>query len=523
MVNDLAENGAKEKRPHGYQRGSKLLLGTILLGLLANECFVDQAFGISVPLFVLAFYGVFFWNLGSTALVQKNFAGGLMIPILLLTLTYVLFSNEVFQVLNVLAISTLIVMQTTLSAKRARADWYAPSFVIDVLIGFIYRPFAFLAVPFKIAAEQIGRRTAGGKNKTLTNVFIGIVLTFPLVVIILMLLSSADERFNYYLGAFPHWLAGFNLDTLMPRLIFISAVALFSFSYIWSLMMKPKQPARYTDSTEQTTFAGCMDATVVTTILSIINAIYVFFTLIQFSYLFGSFSLGLPQQFTYAEYARRGFFELVLVTLINFTLLLVLLHLTKQSSGRVNRAIQILESLLVCCTMVMLVSAFIRMYLYEQMYGFTYLRVLTHAFMILLFVLFLVTLFRIWKKGIKLFKYYLLAGITAFVVINYANIDVLIARWNIDRYSQTGKIDVAYLATLSNDATPYLVQLLKAKDDAVRKVAENRLFEQKQILNQPQAWQSFNLSNLRAKQLLDQEQLQRNQLDPSLSHEIYDD
>ncbi|GAY75073.1 hypothetical protein NBRC111894_627 [Sporolactobacillus inulinus] len=34
-----------------------------------------------------------------------------MIPILLLTLTYVLFSNEVFQVLNVLAISTLIVMQ----------------------------------------------------------------------------------------------------------------------------------------------------------------------------------------------------------------------------------------------------------------------------------------------------------------------------------------------------------------------------------------------------------------------------
>ncbi|GAY75074.1 hypothetical protein NBRC111894_628 [Sporolactobacillus inulinus] len=288
-------------------------------------------------------------------------------------------------------------------------------------------------------------------------------------------------------------------------------------------MMRPKQPARYTDLTEQTTFAGSMDATVATTILSIINAIYVFFTLIQFSYLFGSFALGLPEQFTYAEYARRGFLNWYWSLLINFTLLLVLLHLTKQSSAPVNRAIQILESLLVCCTMVMLVSAFIRMYLYEQMYGFTYLRVLTHAFMILLFVLFLVTLFRIWNKRIKLFKYYLLAGITAFVVINYANSDVLIARWNIDRYNQTGKIDVAYLATLSHDATPYLVQLLKAKDDSVRKVAENQLFGQKQMLNKPQAWQSFNLSNLRAKQLLNQEHLQRNQIDPSLSHEIYDD
>ncbi|GAY75072.1 hypothetical protein NBRC111894_626 [Sporolactobacillus inulinus] len=71
MVNDLAENGAKEKRLHGCQRGSKLLLGTILLGLLANWFFVDQAFGISVPLFVLAFYGIFFWNMGSAVRVQK--------------------------------------------------------------------------------------------------------------------------------------------------------------------------------------------------------------------------------------------------------------------------------------------------------------------------------------------------------------------------------------------------------------------------------------------------------------------
>jgi hypothetical protein len=261
---------------------------------------------------------------------------------------------------------------------------------------------------------------------------------------------------------------------------------------------------------EPLTVNNRVDHVIAVTILSLINAIYVLFTLIQFSYLFGSFSFALPAHFTYAEYARRGFFELVVVTLINFSILLVIVSCTKKGGKAINKTIQLLESLLVFCTLVMLLSAFVRMFLYEQMYGYTYLRVLTHAFMIFLFGLFIVTLCRIWKENLRLYKFYLLAAIAALVIINYMNIDVLITKWNIDRYEQTGKIDVNYLATLSDDAIPAMTVLLSAKDEPVAGQIENYLFERKRELAKKRSWQSFNLSQYRAMRLLDRYDLSYN-------------
>jgi len=103
-------------------------------------------------------------------------------------------------------------------------------------------------------------------------------------------------------------------------------------------------------------------------------------------------NFGLPSDFTYAEYARRGFFELIAVTLINFSILLSCIGFARKGSKLIDRAVRILYSLLVACTLVMLFSAHFRMSLYEEAYGYTYLRMLTHAFMVFLFVLFLIAL-----------------------------------------------------------------------------------------------------------------------------------
>lgn len=97
----------------------------------------------------------------------------------------------------------------------------------------------------------------------------------------------------------------------------------------------------------------------------------------------------------------------------------------------------------------MLISAYLRLVMYEESYGFTVLRLLVHAFMIFLGVLFLLSLVHVWRKRMNLLKPYMIVGLAAYLVINYVNVERLTAQYNIARYEQTGKIDAYYLASLS--------------------------------------------------------------------------
>ena len=78
-----------------------------------------------------------------------------------------------------------------------------------------------------------------------------------------------------------------------------------------------------------------IDIIIFSTILFSINIIFLLFTLIQFRYLF-SFSDILPLGFTYSEYARRGFLELISVTIINIIILLISLLCKNQEDVIIN-------------------------------------------------------------------------------------------------------------------------------------------------------------------------------------------
>jgi len=218
--------------------------------------------------------------------------------------------------------------------------------------------------------------------------------------------------------------------------------------------------------------------------------------------MFGSLNNALPPDFTYAEYARRGFFELLTVTLINFSLVISSIRFTRKDGKLVTRTVQILHSLLIICTVVILSSAFLRMSLYEEVYGYTYLRVLTHSFMIFLFVLFVIAFYKIWNERISLLKPYIVVTLGAYMILNFANIDVLIAKNNLDRYFETGKLDTEYFRNLSYDSIPVLVNLVNDKN--VSHVIKDYLVEQQEVLSKEQSWQSFNLSQYKAKEVLSQ-------------------
>ena len=166
--------------------------------------------------------------------------------------------------------------------------------------------------------------------------------------------------------------------------------------------------------------------------------------MIQFSYLYGGDNIALPANFTYAEYARKGFFELAAVTFINFIIVLSCLKYIKKDNKRLLKIANLLLTVLVAFTLNMLFSANFKLTLYEAAFGYTFLRVSVHLFMLLLFILCLVVAAGIWYRKIPIVKSIIVITIIMYTIINYLNIDGFIARKNIERYNETGKLD-AYL------------------------------------------------------------------------------
>jgi hypothetical protein len=198
------------------------------------------------------------------------------------------------------------------------------------------------------------------------------------------------------------------------------------------------------------------------TVLVVVDLLFIAFVAVQFRYLFGGADLvrGLTG-LSYAEYARRGFFELVTVAALSLPLLLLAdWSLDQRDPSRVRR-FRLLAVLMLLLLDVMLASALFRMRLYTAEYGLTELRFYTTAFMgwlVLVFGWFVATVLR--GRRERFGTGALLAGWLMLAGLNLANPDAIIAVVNLDRAARGRPLDTAYAAELSADALPTFRRLL---------------------------------------------------------------
>jgi hypothetical protein len=479
-----------------------LMLFAVLCGVLFDYLFYGKMAGVSFPIAVILFYALFFWGLRDKIVFTFSFAWLLMLPIVLLSSTYVIYSNEVFQGLNLIAILILIAVQTLLITRNHTYPWYTVRFIREVLQQIFPRSLRHFPVPYRMLTTRFQMKVKNRQYKRLTKVLLGLLISAPILGVVITLLASADKVFAEIVSKIPNLLDGVHLGETFFRFLLIIFVATYVFSYIWS-MLHPRQDTGLKAGDKPSEHRLSLDSTIALTLLTVINFVYILFTVIQFTYLFGSGDTFLPDGITYAEHARSGFGELVVVTIINFSILLTVIQFVRKEHPFIQRVIQIMLSLLISSTLVMLCSSYIRLLGYEQAYGYTYTRVLVHAFLIFLFVLFLLALYRIWREHTSLFKQYLIVAMIAYVGINYINIDKMIAIQNIERYAQTGKIDIAYLSSLSYDVVPELIKL--NEQETKPEGLDGRLERIKENLNKDQPWQSFNLSKYRVREWLKKE------------------
>ena len=471
----------------------------LIAGIVFDYLFFGKAIGVSYPLFLAVFYCVFWVASHKRVSFQIDFGWFLFVPILLLSAAFAIHSNPVLLARNSVLIPLLLLVQTTLLVYGY--EWSS----VRCVSRFIGRltdhisvnvPKVFLEL---ISLAKVANRMVPEKRKTLKNIFIGLIISVPLLVIVIPLLASADTVFQNFLADILKSLESIGSIPLAEHVGVIGIITVLLFGYLAVVLKAEVEGA----SVPVERGTGGSDATIVVTVLVMVNAVYILFCAIQFTYLFGGEEVirSIPD-YTYAEYARRGFSELIVVTIINLSILLIGLRFTK-NDGKLDRLVLALRCLLVLCTVIMLYSAHLRLKLYEDAYGYTYARIFAHTFIGFLFTLFMLTLYKLWQRDLPLLKAFAVAALLAYTTLNYVNIDAIIAQRNIDRYFRTGKIDLDYLQELSYDAIPELTRLSADSYGDMAAKAEAVLLRDKQAeLNSESPWQSYNFSKVRARQIL---------------------
>ena len=225
--------------------------------------------------------------------------------------------------------------------------------------------------------------------------------------------------------------------------------------------------------------------------------------MIQFSYLFGGAEQISVPGMTYAEYARSGFVQMILAAILTLALIgSAWLGWARRESS--PAPFRVLSSLLVCLNLVVLASASKRLTLYESAYGWTQARLIAHALIGWLAVFLILTLAALAaRKTAWLSPAAAVLSVVTLLAVNALNPDAFIADRNLARYRETGKIDAAYLATLSPDATPTLIASL---DDLSPKDRDLLTAEFScEAGNDDGPWYSWNLGRARASAALEQQ------------------
>lgn len=233
--------------------------------------------------------------------------------------------------------------------------------------------------------------------------------------------------------------------------------------------------------------------------LSALNLLFLAFLAVQFWYLFGGNEVfEQVEGLSYSEYAREGFFQLVVVTALTLGVLLGAHAVLKDGGIQVCRAYRVLALALVVQVGVVMASALRRMSLYVDEYGLTELRLYPTAFMgwiAVLLIWFVLTVLR--EKR----QYFAFGALVSAYLIGFTlhgiNPDRLIVQVNLDRAERTGHLDSSYLASLSPDAWDLLGTSLSSLSPGDRAEIAQSVLNRAERLER-EDWRSWTISRSRA-------------------------
>lgn len=436
----------------------------LIIAVLYDLFFWKQETGIAFPLFVVVYLAGFLLITTLTNQFRQRWPLLLLLPIAVLSIDTILYNNELVSFLGTKVVFLLSVVFSLVSTL-ANPHGHPFLFRQIPLLHSIDLPFTKWSQMYK----DLLRWNGATDKDTARKVAIGLVISLPILFIFTILFMQADAVFSQWLDKVFNITDVISLEGLW-RVVRVLILTVFIGSFFYCIFSDSHELGHK----EYSVFK--FDRIITGIVLGLVNILFLMFVAIQFKYMFGSASFVLENGLGYAEYARKGFFELAWVVALA-ALLVIVVYRSFVRHG-ISKIITALQVLLVAQVGVVAVSALKRMYLYQDAYGFTVLRLYVEwAIYLILLVLAFTIISLLFKISFRKFWYAnLIVGVVAFTMVATINVDKMIAKENIDRFLQQGKeLDLQYLDQLSTDILPVFHQLLN-QENIKKFTAQDQLY-----------------------------------------------
>jgi hypothetical protein len=412
----------------------------------------------------------------------------LLLPLIAIFTVMTFLRREPLTVLLSVALALFLMGLFAISFLSGRWPTYN---VLDYLNSFLRLSGSMVARPLAFSAE-------------VKPVVRGILIALPIVAVFAALLSSADVVFGQRLEDFIELFKLEKLPEYIFRLVYI-LVGAYALAGVFLHAASQSRDEKLVGEERQVipAFLGFIEASIV---LGSVALLFATFVVIQFQYFFGGQANIQIDGYTYSEYARRGFGEFVAVAVFSLLLNLVAGGVTRRETALQRRVFSGLGIGIVALVLVMLISAFQRLLLYEAAYGFSRLRTYTHVFILWLALLLVaVVVLEILRREKVFALAALLASLGFALSLGIMNVDGFIVRQNVARAVQGEELDVTYLADISTDAIPALAAAYRTPSlpaSVKEGVGAALACYSVEFSNEPLPWQSFHFDRWQAANIL---------------------
>jgi hypothetical protein len=446
-VTSIASRDFRTTRDFPSSLPLQIAASAVALGLLADALFNGAALGVNLPLWLIVLVAAFVLIARRNGRPIGPLAGGMLGAGLLLSMLTAWRADPALQAVLLGASAALLLLAFVthgdLRARGVTITLFAGSLAsgaISTIEGLALLP---QSLPWRAWIEAGPRQHARTAGRAL-------LLATPLVLVFGGLFFAADAVFE----AWTRNAAALDLTAVADHLRWTIGGTAAAAGLLWCGIAVEHTP----HAGPQLDNEQRLRPTETAIVLGALAALFALFVVIQVHYLFGGddrvrSSIGL----TYADYARRGFFELVAVAALLLPVLL-LADWARTRSWRSLTTFRVLVGVLAALLLVVVASAFERLRIYIDAYGLTALRFYAAALLAWLATVFVALLWALLRERRDQFVIgAVLTATVALVALVALNPHGTIAGTNLARAEQGHEFDTAHALSLSPDATPTLV------------------------------------------------------------------
>lgn len=334
-------------------------------------------------------------------------------------------------------------------------------------------------------------RRSGTIGQKSGAVLLGLGITVPVLLIIIPLLMQADAAFEGML----RYLPDFSFPEFFGTVLFGGCLGFVLYTRNTALQHKELLPP------VQRPHKGASPLTV-NTVLIAICLVYCAYLVSQLAYFTGGLAGILPENYTLAEYARRGFFEMAWLCAINLGIILFSLAVCAREKGT-PLSTRLLCLFIGIVTLFFIIAASAKMILYIDSFGLTRLRMLTQVVMVFFAVVTVLVSVWLFVPKLPYMKAVIICALVIGAAVSWADVNTQVARYNVTAYlnGHMETVDVDYLNSLGDGVVPYLAKLAEEAPDAA--ISDSAQFSlDNRWTEKPEDFRGWNYANHIAAKIL---------------------